>query len=254
MDNSTLTFLNIRWSPISKAPQGKFFILQDWNHDDGLLRDTLNGEPLAGQTFRAINKQVPEGPAGTSTPLATWDDNTPFLSRIVLERGTAWFFSSTPNYTWSNLGDAHLLLPSIQRAVLAGSTRFDAALLAEVNRGEALPRNTETRSRIDDFAEQADVDSTHAAGVYRFGERVIAANLPAAEYDPLALQQSELKPLFDGIRYTIFEETAANTADSEEREIWKLFLAAVLFFLITEALLCLPKVSAATKSRAPLPV
>jgi hypothetical protein len=169
-----------------------------------------------------------------------------------MERGTAWFFTSTPDYTWSNLGDAHLLLPAVQRAVLAGSTRFDAALLAEVNRGEALPRNAEVRTRIDDFGADAVSDPTFSAGVYRLGERVIAANIPPTELDPLALQSNELKPLFEGVRYSTFEDTAASTADSEEREIWKLFLAAVLFFLIAEALLCLPKASAAaTKSAKP---
>jgi hypothetical protein len=254
MENTPAKFQNIQWSPISTAPQGKFFILEQWNHDDGLLRDTLNGQALAGQTFRAIKKQMPEGPDGISTTLATWDDKTPFLARIIMERGTAWFFASTPDYTWSNLGDAHLLLPAIQRAVLAGSTRFDAALLAEVNRGEALPRNTEVRTRIDDFATESNADAAFSAGVYRLGERVIAANLPAAEYDPLALQKTDLKPLFEGVRFSTFEDTATSTADSEEREIWKLFLAAVLFFLIAEALLCLPKASAAiAKNRAPQP-
>ena len=252
MENSTLKFQNIQWSPISTAPAGKFFILQEWNHDDGLLRDSLSGVALAGQTLRAIKKQVPEGPEGTSTTLATWDDNTPFLTRIVLERGTAWFFSSTPDYTCSNLGDAHLLLPAVQRAVLAGATRFDAALLAEVNRGDALPRNAEVRTRTDDYAADTAGDPSFSAGVYRLGERVIAANIPGSEHDPLALQKSELKPLFEGVSYRTFEDTAASTADSEEREIWKLFLAAVLFFLIAEALLCLPKASAA-RAASPQP-
>lgn len=251
MENNTLKFQNIKWSPISTAPDGKFFILQQWNHDDGLLRDSLSGVALAGQTFRAIKRQIPEGPEGSSTSLATWDDDSPFLTRIVMERGTAWFFSSTPDYTWSNLGDAHLLLPAVQRVVLAGATRFDAALLAEVNRGDALPRNTEVRSRIDDYATDTTGDPSFSAGVYRLGERVIAANIPSSEHDPLALQKSELKPLFDGISFSTFEDTAASTADSEEREIWKLFLSAVLFFLIAEALLCLPKASAANKATSP---
>jgi hypothetical protein len=253
IENSTLKFQNIQWSPITKAPDGKFFILQQWNHDDGLLRDSLSGVPLGGQTLRAIKRQMPEGPVGASTVLATWDDNTPFLSRIVLERGTAWFFATTPDYTASNLGDAHLLLPAVQRAVLAGATRFDAAMLAEVNRGEAVPRNTEVRSRIDDFAADTNSDPTFSAGVYRLGERVIAANIPSSEHDTLALQKNELKPLFEGISFSTFEDTAASTSDSEEREIWKLFLAAVLFFLIAEALLCLPKASAATRAASPKP-
>ena len=252
-ENQQQSFQGLQWSAPSTAPSGKFFILKEWNRDDGLLRDSLNGEALAGQTFRAIKKQVIEGPEGAAATLASWDDNKPFLSRIVMERGTAWFFSSLPDYTWSNLGDAHLLLPAVQRAVLAGSTRFDAALLAEVNRGDALPRAAEVRTRIDDFAEDAKADPAFTAGVYRLGERVIAANIPGGELDPLALQKSELKPLLEGIRYSTFEDTATSTADAEEREIWKLFLAAVLFFLIAEALLCLPKPSMAVKPATPQP-
>jgi hypothetical protein len=253
LENSTTSFLDVKWSPITKAPEGKFFILEQWNRDDGLLRDSLSGVPLAGQTLRSIKRQIAEAPPSLATTLATWDDASPFLSRIIIERGTAWFFATTPDYTASNLGDAHLLLPAIQRAVLAGATRFDAALLAEVNRGEALPRNTETRTRIDDYATDPKADSTFSAGVYRLGERVIAANIPAAEYDTLALQKSELKPLFEGITYRTFEDSAASTAESSEREIWKWFLAAVLFFLIAEALLCLPKASAANRASSPQP-
>lgn len=250
MENSQNTFKTIKWSPITTAPEGKFFILQNWNHDDGLLRDSLNGAALAGQTFKAIKRQIPEAPVGTITTLATWDDNTPFLTRMIVERGTVWFFASTPDYTWSNLGDAHLLLPAMQRAVLAGASRFDAALLADVNKGDALARNTETRTRIDDFSVNQEADPTFVAGVFRLGERVIAANVPASEHDPLAIQKSDLKPLFQGIKYSTFEDEAQSTADNEEREIWKLFLAAVLFFLIAEALLCLPKPSAATSTVA----
>ena len=245
MENSQNTFKNVKWSPITTAPEGKFFILQNWNHDDGLLRDSMSGISLSGQSLRAIKRQVAESPVGAITALASWDDNSSFLSRMIIERGTAWFFSSAPDYTWSNLGDAHLLLPAVQRAVLAGATRFDAALLADVNKGEALPRNSEVRTRTDDYVVDKSSDPGFAAGVYRLGERTIAANVPAAEYDSLALQKSDLKPLFPGIKFSTFEDTATSTADNGEKEIWKLFLAAVLFFLIAEALLCLPKAGAA---------
>lgn len=250
LENSTNTFKTIKWSPITTAPEGKFFILQSWNHDDGLLQDSLSGAPLAGQTFKAIKRQIAEAPTGTVSSLATWDDGQPFLTRLITERGTAWFISSAPDYTWSNLGDAHLLLPAVQRAVLAGNARFDAALLAEVNRGDALPRNNEVRTRIDDFPVDAEADPSYSAGVFRLGERVIAANLPATEYDPLAIQKSDLKPLFEGIKYSTFEDNSQSTSDNEEKEIWKLFLGALLFFLIAEAILCLPKPSAAPVAKA----
>ncbi len=240
-ENSTSTFNKIAWSPISTAPEGKFFILKNWNHDDGLLRDSLSGTALAGQTMKAIKRQIPTAPAGTFSTLAAWDDDSPFLTRLVMERGTAWFIATTPNYTWSNLGDAHLLLPALQRAVLAGSARFDSALLADVNRGDALPRNNETRTRIDDYIIDQKSDATFSAGVYRLGERVIATNVPVSEHEPLSIQKAELESIMQGVSYRTFEDTSTTSTASEEREIWKLFLAGVLFFLIAEALLCLPK-------------
>ena len=255
MENSTDTFMDVKWQPISTAPDGKFFILQQWNQDDGLLRDSLSGTPLGGKTFRSIKKQVPEAAVGTMSTLATWDDGSPFLTRIIEERGTAWFFASVPDYTWSNLGDAHLLLPAVQRAVLAGVSRFDAALLANVNQGDALPRNVEVRKRLDDFTVDATADPTFAAGVYLLGERTIAANIPAAEHELLAIQKTDLPALFEGIKFRTFEDTASSTTDNEEREIWKFFLIAVLFFLAAEALLCLPKPTSAavTSNPSPLP-
>jgi hypothetical protein len=186
--------------------------------------------------------------------LATWDDGTPFLTRIIEERGTAWFFASSPDYTWSNLGDAHLLLPAVQRAVLAGVSRFDAALLANVNQGDALPRNAEVRKRLDDYPVDETADPTFAAGVYLLGERTIAANIPAAEHELLAIQKTDLPALFEGVNFRTFEDTASSSADNEEREIWKFFLIAVLFFLAAEALLCLPKPTAAAVTPKPSPL
>lgn len=254
MENSTETFMGVKWQPISTAPEGKFFILQQWNQDDGLLRDSLSGTPLGCKTLRAIRKQVPEATVGIMSTLATWDDGTQFLTRIIEERGTAWFFASAPDYTWSNLGDAHLLLPAVQRAVLAGVSRFDAALLANVNQGDALPRNAEVRKRLDDYPVDETADPTFAAGVYLLGERTIAANIPAAEHELLAIQKTDLPALFEGVNFRTFEDTASSSADNEEREIWKFFLIAVLFFLAAEALLCLPKPTAAAVTPKPSPL
>jgi hypothetical protein len=245
-ENHKGSFLGVSWAPIVTAANGKFFILDSWNHTDGLLRDTVNGTPLVGQTLKAIKRQQVEANPGLLTSLATWDDKSTFYSRLIVEQGTASFFASTPDYTWSNLGDAHLLLPAIQRAVLAGASRFDAALLANVNQDGALPVANESRSRIDDFSQDAAVDPAMSAGVYRFGERVVAANVPAAEYEPVALQKTELTPLLQGFKFSLFEDNSAHTTDNEEKEIWQLFLTAVLFFLIAEAILCLQKRPAST--------
>lgn len=250
-ENHQGSFLGVKWAPIVTAPEGKFFILDSWNHDDGLLRDTANGTALAGQIFKAIKRQPIDANAGTLTSLAEWDNKTTFYSRLIVDRGTASFFTTTPDYSWSNLGDAHLLLPAVQRAILAGASRFDAALAADVNSADALPRANETRRRVDDFKEDSTIDPIMSAGVYQFGERVIAANVPSAEFEMVALQKNELTPLFQGVKYSLFEDNSAHTSDNEEREIWQLFFAAVLFFLIAEALLCLQKRAATPAAASP---
>jgi hypothetical protein len=70
---------------------------------------------------------------------------------------------------------------------------------------------------------------------------VIATNVPVSEHEPLSIQKAELESIMQGVSYRTFEDTSTTSTASEEREIWKLFLAGVLFFLIAEALLCLPK-------------
>ena len=115
--SSQLSFNNITWSDPTEAPSGKFFILQDWNHDDGPLRDGIDGTPVAANRLKAIRRQIPLGDA---TPLARWEDGEPALIRRIFDHGTAWFLSTIPDYTWSNLGDADVLLPTVQRIIATG--------------------------------------------------------------------------------------------------------------------------------------
>ena len=43
---STAKFLDLQWSAVTESEDGKFFILDSWDHDDGLLRDGLDGSPI----------------------------------------------------------------------------------------------------------------------------------------------------------------------------------------------------------------
>jgi hypothetical protein len=240
---SAASFLGVSWAVVDTAPSGKFFLLEDWRHDDGLLRDTIHGQPLLGESLRAIKKQVIEKRDQGLTTLATWDDGSPFLSRLIRQRGTAWFFTSLPDYTWSNLGDAHLLLPAVQRAVLEGAARFDAALLTEVPRAEAWSRGATMPIQVD-AQNDPTVDPQYRAGVYQIDDRVIARNVAAAEHDPMILAADDVAKLLGDVSFRRFEENATSTGESEQRELWTWFLCAMLGFLLLEAILCLPKFSA----------
>jgi hypothetical protein len=235
---SPSSFLDLKWSPITQAPAGKFFILKDWNHSDGPLRDGIDGNPIPAERLKAIRRQIPLGDAA---PLARWEDGEPFISRRIVEQGTAWFLSSTPDYSWSNLGDADVLLPTVQRILAAGADRFDASYLTTISSDAAQLLPGEIRTRLDDYGTPDPANSAYQSGVFRLGERLLAINRPAQEDNPEILTREQLDQALDGTKYTLLDQAGQANDPSLSRDVWRAFLIAVLGFLISEALLCLPK-------------
>ena len=232
---SSETFLGMKWEPVAEAQRGKFFILQDWNKTDGPLRDGIDGTPLPAERLRAIKRAIP---AGDSAPLARWEDGEPFITRKIVDRGTLWFLGSLPDYTWSNLGDADVLLPATQRILALGADRFDSSYLAEINTEPATLAPGETRARVDDFSQD---NTPHDAGVFRLGERLVAVNRPLAEDDLQIATKDNLDAMLAGTDYRLLDQVGQSADPSLSTDMWRAFLLAVLFFLISEALLCLPK-------------
>ncbi len=232
---STGDFLGMKWQPVTEADSGKFYILVDWNKSDGPLRDGIDGSPIPAERLRGIKRAVAEGDAAV---LARWEDGEPFLSRKIVDRGTLWFLGSIPDYTWSNLGDADVLLPSIQRILALGTDRFDSSYLAEVGSDAAKTTADESRTRIDDFSAES---SPESAGVFRLGERLIAVNRPATEDDLGIVSKDSLDAMLDGTGYHLLDQAGSSADPSLSTDMWRAFLIAMLFFLISEALLCLPK-------------
>jgi hypothetical protein len=235
---SATTFNDLQWADPTEAPAGKFFILSDWNRSDGPLRDGIDGTPVAGDRLKAIRRQIPLGDA---TPLARWEDGEPAITRRIFDHGTAWFLGSLPDYTWSNLGDADVLLPAVQRIIAAGSDRFDSSYLAAVGSPAARLLAGETRSRIDDFGTADPANTEHEAGIHRLGERLLALNRPPQEDTPEILARESLDAILDGTNYTLLDQAGQADDPTLSRDVWRAFLVAMLFFLISEALLCLPK-------------
>ncbi|NQX00259.1 BatA domain-containing protein [bacterium] len=234
------TFLDLKWAAPTQAAAGKFFILKDWNHSDGPLRDGIDGTAIPAERLRAIRRQVPQGDA---TALARWEDGEPFITRRIVDHGTAWFVGSQPDYTWSNLGDADVLLPTVQRIVGAGADRFDASYLTTVGSETAQPLPGETRTRLDDYGTPDPANAAYEAGVFRLGERLLAINRPAQEDNPEILTREQLDQALEGTRYTLLDQAGQSGDPSLSRDVWRAFLIAVLLLLIAEAILCLPKKS-----------
>ena len=232
------SFVELKWTPVAEAPAGKFFILKDWNHSDGPLRDGIDGTSIPAERLKAIRRQVPLGDA---TALARWEDGEPFITRRIVDHGTAWFVGSLPDYTWSNLADADVLLPTVQRVIAAGADRFDASYLTTVGNDAAQPLPGETRTRLDDYGTPDPANAAYEAGIFRLGERLLAVNRPAQEDNPEILTREQLDQALDGTRYTLLDQAGQANDPSLSRDVWRAFLMVVLFFLISEAVLCLPK-------------
>jgi hypothetical protein len=237
---SETTFSDLKWSDPSDAPAGKFFILKDWNRSDGPLRDGVDGTPLSANRLKAIRRQVPLGDA---TPLARWEDGEPALTRRIVDHGTAWFLGSIPDYTWSNLGDADVLLPAVQRVITTGTDRFDASYLTSVGSDTARLLPGETRTRLDDQGSPDPANAEFDSGVFRLGDRLLALNRPPQEDTPEILTREALDAVLDGTNYTLLDQAGQADDPSLSRDVWRAFLVAMLFFLLAEALLCLPKKS-----------
>ncbi|MEY3395252.1 MAG: hypothetical protein RL346_1488 [Verrucomicrobiota bacterium] len=234
-DASSESFLGTQWESITVAEPGKFFILKDWSRNDGPLRDGINGTPIPAERLRAIKRAIPKS---DGTVLARWEDGEAFITRKIADQGTLWTIGSTPDYAWSNLGDADVLLPAIQRVLVLGAERFDASLLTEVGSEMAAPIPGETRQRVDEYSKET---HDHAAGVFAINQRTIAINRPFSEDDPEMVTKEHLDAMLEGTDYRLLDQEGKTRDPSLHTNVWRAFLLAMLFFLISEAWLCLPK-------------
>jgi hypothetical protein len=232
---SSTTFNNLGWSQTSTAPMGKFFTLREWNRDDGPLRDGLDGSPVAAQRLKALRRQILEGDA---TTLARWEDEQPALVRRIFDHGTAWFLGTVPDYAWSNLGDADVLLPLVQRVIHEGNERFQNSLFTTVDAENALTRNSNTRIRLKIQGDEM-TDDAFLAGVEKSANGLLAINRPEIEDTPESLNHNAINALLQGTRHTLLDQAGKNTDGKGSSEAWRFFLYAMLLFLIAEAILCL---------------
>lgn len=232
---SDATFNNLSWSKTQTAAAGKFLILKEWNRSDGPLRDGLDGTPVAAQKLKALRRQIPQG---ESTTLARWADDEAALARRIFDHGTAWLLGTTPDYSWSNLGDADVLLPLVQRIITEGNERFHKSLTTTIGSDDAHTQAGQTRIRIHNPGDENTSDE-YLAGVEKSHSGLLAINRPPIEDTRDALDRNSINSLLEGTRHTMLDRAGEDNEPAASAEAWRLFLYAMLFFLIAEAILCL---------------
>jgi hypothetical protein len=244
-EESDNQLLGVSWAEIQSAPREQYFIISDWNQNDGPQRNYSNGETVPMETLRTIKRRSIQGDISS---LADWDDSSTMLGRIIHGQGTAIFLGTLPELRWSDLEIGSISVPIIQDLLNQGNKRFGSAFFSETGRNSPLAKqesditvvtdNSKVNAAFDDSA----IKSTplYLAGVKRIGERVIATNRPAGEDEWVKIDDTQLEQIFKDTNYSLFENSG-NDDNSITQQIWQFFLIASLIFLIIEAILCLNK-------------
>ena len=225
-------FAGLGWGETQTTGAQEGFRVARWNEDEGPLAksDEHLSLPLSGTIF--ARRQTMFGPKNI---LAAFEDGAPFLARQHIGRGEVYFCASLPQADWSSLGEGPVLVPMLQRLLLAGGRRLQPVSSAAC--GELGPADLARQWVCVDSTRQKDIRTE--AGVYRSGDRLLAVNRPAAEDEPDVIAPDEARKLFGGLPVQTLEERRLE-AGQWQGEIWRVFVFAMLLCLIAEGILILP--------------
>jgi hypothetical protein len=231
-------FLGVRWTSWSGDDTG--LGVENWRGDQDLLAHTQSGAPLPLGTLQ-VRKSC--GLAGELTPLASLRGGAPLLARAVSRRGGAYFCTTTAAPADSSLeSDGVVLYVLVQRALAAGARVLEStrAVVAGEPTGDAPTR----WERLAGGGEAISTEYALHGGVYSAGDTLISLNRSAAEDEAPVLADRRVAELFRGLDFARVDDRAGNSG-TLIREIWRLFLVAMLAAMLLEAGLCLPKVRTA---------
>ncbi len=227
------SFLGTGWGEVQNAGEEKSFRIARWDEQDGPLMKTDEGLSLPVNELVIARRQLI---TGERTVLASFDDGTPLLARRALGKGQFFFCATLPHEDWSNLGDGAVLVPMMQRLLATGARRLNQDTM--IAAGELSPADR-ARQWVSVDSPDKPKDIATQAGVYRSGDRVLAVNRPASESEREMLTAEEAGKLFGGLTFQMLQEKRSR-ADALQGEIWRLFLFAMLAFMIAEGALILP--------------
>ena len=212
--------------------------VQQWRNDSELLGNTLNGAPLpVGQLgIKRICKLQAEG-----TVLAAMSDELPLLVRIDAAgsaKNGVYVCTTTPSLRDSTFAsDGIVMYIAIQRVLAAGSARIGSTRMATVGH-YPLAFFANASQSAGDSSVLSNQFSQHP-GVYRSDALLIAQNRLGDEDSGKLVNAETLSSLFGGLKWSRIEVGA--TARSLVQEIWRWFLITMLFAMVFEAILCMPK-------------
>jgi hypothetical protein len=233
------TFFDMQWTSWVEPPEP--LRTESWWSDADLLARTQSGAavPVGEMVIRRYC-----GLEGEFTPLAMLPENKPLVARVTTDRGGVYFCATTSSTDDASLGaDGVALYVMIQRALAAGAAELGNSL--QLSAGDRFPTTAEIWTRLSSGEDVLSTEFPYHAGVYAAGERSFAVNRSAAEDHAPILRDAQVARLFQGLAFDRVDDRAGNVA-SLTREVWRLFLGAMLVALVAEAGLCIPRQASPT--------
>lgn len=228
-------FMGIAWD--GWVGQDQKVMVENWRGDQDLLAATSSGAGLPVGQLELSGYGKLSGDVELSK-LATLTGGAPLLARVPTARGGIYFFTASPDPRASTLAESGIVLfVAIQRAIELGQ----AALGNTTQRvaGESSGSTDQWRQ----LAGPTDALSTEynwQAGIYQDDDRLFAINRSVAEDQRGRLADQQVESLFAGLPFSRVDEQAGSLSGIV-REVWRLFLVAMILALLLEAVLCLPR-------------
>ena len=226
------TFQGLSWGEREEAQQQTPFSIGRWDQISGPLADTDEGLSLPLDQLDTYQRYQL---TGYESALASFNDGNPLLARKALGQGAVYFLTTLPRPDWSNLSEGTILIPLVQRLLQDGARRQEKITYATSGEIDPLLESEPWKS----VTGQDSADYHWTAGVYRAGDKWLAVNRAPAEDEPGRLEGDQAKALFGKMTIAMQDEQAEES-EALQGEAWRLFLFAMLAFMIGEAYLILP--------------
>ncbi len=236
MGRSDASFRGVSWDTWNGDSE---VMVENWRGDQDLLAATASGVGLPVGQLKIDGYATLKSDTELSK-LGTLTGGAPLVARLPTERGGVYFVATSADPKLSNLAEAGVVLfVAIQRAIERGQDALGNTTMRVAGPSE---------DAIDSWRQLAGpsgVLSTEypmQGGVYQSDDRLFAVNRSVAEDRQDVLTDQQLETLFAGLSVSRVDDAAGNLSGIV-REIWRLFLIAMIIAMLLEAALCLPRAS-----------
>jgi hypothetical protein len=212
-------------------------MVENWRGDTDLLAATRSGSSLpVGQLEIQGHAQL----SGETSVLASLSGGDALLAKAATDSGGVYFCTASTSPKFSNLARGGIVLYVIvQRALDRGLESLGNT--REFVAGESQAKSTAVNwKRVAGAEDALSTEYAVQSGIYEDGDRLIAINRASKEDQLDAVENKTVDELFAGLNFARVESKAGN-ASSIVREIWRIFLVAMIIAMIAEAAMCLPK-------------